>query len=95
MFNSAAVGDFDLREVGAGGVSTTIGVHVHHRGSCPLSGFTSTVRVHVHCHPRGDDQERRSEGMVSIHLMWLASSLEPSCPAGSYDTQTNVQATLY
>ena len=76
MFNSAAVGDFDLREVGAGGVSTTIGVHVH-------------------CHPRGDDQERRSEGMVSIHLMWLASSLEPSCPAGSYDTQTNVQATLY
>ena len=89
MFNSVAVGDFDLREVGAGGMSTTVGVHVYHQGSRPPSGFTSTV-IPVEMTRRGG-----VKGWLSIHLMWLASNLEPSCLVGSYDTQTNMQATLY
>lgn len=65
----------------------------HHWGSHLLSGFMSTIRVHVPRHPRGDDQERRTEGFA--FLVWLASIQELPCPAGSYDTQTNAQATPY
>lgn len=141
----ALLSDFDLREVGAGGVSTTIGVHVQQQGSCPPleftssvgvhvhhrssrtpSGFTSSIRVHVHhqssrtpsgftssirvhVHHRSSrtlsgftsaiipvEMTRRGgvKGLLSIHLMRLASSLEPSCRAGSYDTQTNMEAML-
>ena len=90
------------------GFTSTIRVHVHRRGSCPPLGFTSTVGIHVHRRgsrlPSGFtstvipvEMTRRGgvKGWLSIHLMWLASNLEPSCLVGSYDTQTNMQATLY
>ena len=90
------------------GFMSTVGVHVHPWGSRPLSGFMSTVGVHVHRRgsrpPSGFtstvipvEMTRRGgvKGWLSIHLMWLASNLEPSCLVGSYDTQTNMQATLY
>ena len=83
MFNSVAVGDFDLREVGAGGMSTTVGVHVYHQGSRPPSGFTSTIRVHVH--RRGSCPPLGFTSTVGVHV-----HRRGSCPPSGFTSTVGV-----